>query len=219
MIDRTGERYGSLVAIKEAPREHNKIMWECRCDCGNTIIIRSERLYSGIKSCGCIANNGRIAIDKKIGTCFDTTTHGMSNSDEYHIWAGLMQRCYNPKRQSYRIYGGRGIYVCRRWKKDFIKFYNDIGDRPSKKHSIERIDNNGPYAPWNCKWATIDEQSNNRRSNTILYCWGMSFTMKQWAERLNINYKTLNSRINQYNWDTERALTQDPKEYKNRGKA
>lgn len=170
-----------------------------------------------MKSCGCLLKETLIGGDINRNTYFDSTTHGMSNSKEYGIWLGMLQRCYNPKRKNYKRYGGRGIFVCRRWKKSFEHFYKDIGERPSDKHSIDRVDNNGPYAPWNCRWSTDEEQSNNRCDNHLLYFCGKSYTMKKWSEKLNINYKTLNSRINQYGWDVERALTQHPHKYHSKG--
>ena len=90
--------------------------------------------------------------------------HGMSHTPEYNSWDSMRKRCKNPKQKSYAYYGGRGISVCRRWDESFMSFYEDMGPKPTPKHQIGRIDNDGNYCPENCRWETPLENSLNKRT-------------------------------------------------------
>lgn len=113
---------------------------------------------------------------------------------EYSVWASMIQRCHNPKDKGFRNYGARGIYVCREWRESFVAFISDMGRRPSSQHSIERVDNDGPYAPGNCCWAVVAEQRRNHRRNRRISDHGRSLTITDWSRELGIPLSTLRYR-------------------------
>lgn len=150
-----GDIYGYLSINKEIDNIGKYRYVECQCECGNIKNIRFTHLRNGsIKSCGC---------KKSLMIKNSKTTHDKSKSSEWGIWNGMKQRCSNPNADNYSYYGGRGIKVCDRWFNSFENFLDDIGQRPSMKHSIDRINNDGNYEPSNCRWATKSEQRKNQR--------------------------------------------------------
>lgn len=121
---------------------------------------------------------------------------------------GMRQRCYNPKAKHYHRYGGRGISVCERWMSSFTNFKEDMGNRPSPDHSLDRINNDGNYEPSNCRWATKKVQNNNRHDNARIVVDGVEKTITEWSEHYGISRSTIYSRINVLGYDPARALTQ-----------
>ena len=110
--------------------------------------------------------------------------HGMSRTPEYRAWADIKARCFNPNNKNYSDYGGRGIGVCDRWKNSFNNFFADMGMKPSPKHSIDRIDNNGDYSAKNCKWSTKAEQENNKRNNRLITIGCVTLNIAQWTKEM-----------------------------------
>lgn len=147
-IDLTGKRFASLVVLSfNGIAKSGDAIWNCQCDCGKLFIAKGTHIRKGdTSSCGC----ARIK-------------HGGCDRPEYTIWEGMIQRCTNPNAKFYKYYGGRGIKVCDRWR-DFQNFFNDMGERPGKEFSIERIDGDKDYEPSNCKWATKTEQQHNLKN-------------------------------------------------------
>lgn len=126
-----------------------------RCDCGSNGHASLYHLKSGeSKSCGCL---------KRERTTQESTKHGRCGTPEYNSWMAMKARCHNPNASNYCYYGGRGVSVCPEWRDNFEQFFADMGPRPSLKHSVDRIDPNGDYAPMNCRWATHQEQMQNQR--------------------------------------------------------
>lgn len=130
---------------------------------------------------------------------------------EYGVWRSMIQRCEYPRRPEYHRYGGRGIRVCPRWRLSFKDFYVDMGPRPSPRHSIDRIDNDGNYEPLNCRWATPEEQQANRSCAVWISHDGRRQTLQQWSDELGIPYATISARLRK-GWPEERLLSR-PKRY------
>ncbi len=160
-FDLTGKRFARLTAVKPVQLEKNGksvMAWQCRCDCGNKVTVVTVRLRNGdVKSCGCLKVDTAIAIGHA------NRTHGDQESPEYRAWVAMRNRCNNPNHQMWRLYGGSGVKVCKRWNK-YENFLADMGRKPSPKHSLDRYPNcYGDYKPSNCRWATLNEQNGNRR--------------------------------------------------------
>lgn len=188
--DRTSKKYNRLTVLRLHGRnKHGHPLWECKCDCGTTTIV-SGCSFNKTKSCGCLLAERRH---------FSTVTHGYARkgkkSPEYTTWVAIRQRCSNPSVQYYCNYGGRGIKVCERWINSFENFLADMGNRPTKNHSIERINNDGNYEPSNCKWGTPKEQSNNNRNTCLITRNGITKSIAQWAEEFGVIYSTFYSRV------------------------
>lgn len=182
-IDLTGQKFGRLKAISPSGRDkHGSALWNCQCDCGNTCIVLAGNLRSGKqKSCGCLRHRSPW-----------NRTHGDSASGRlYRIWTDMKTRCYNPHRKAYKDYGGRGILVCDEWKSNYESFKAwAVLHGYSDKLSIDRIDNDKGYYPDNCRWATKQEQANNRRSSRIIEFHGKKLTVAEAAREVGIDYHT-----------------------------
>ena len=164
-IDLTGQYFGRLTVIERVfPNSISRnARWSCSCSCGNTITVLSGNLKSGhTKSCGCLTRESVIERSLKHGNAREGRT-----TPEYSAWRGMIQRCHNPNHQYFDNYGGRGITVCDDWRGPggFEKFLACVGPRPSSELELDRIENDGNYAPGNVRWTSHQEQMNNTRQS------------------------------------------------------
>lgn len=154
-----GDKFHHLTIIEQLPSlllpsGSIRAIFLARCDCGETCEISSRDLAAGYKR----------SCHKRSCTCGKREFHGKARTTEHGIWGAMKQRCSNQKAKCYPHYGGRGITVCAEWKNSFSNFFEDMGPRPSKDHSLDRIDVNKGYNKENCRWATgIEQRSNKRR--------------------------------------------------------
>lgn len=156
----------------------NKV--DCVCVCGIRKSVNIYNLLSGkTTSCGCVTAKDRA---KK---------HGLSKTPEYQIWKAMKARCYNPNHKNFDRYGGRGIQVCNEWVNDFARFFSDVGQRPSPKHSIDRIDNDKNYSADNCRWGTQKEQTNNTSRSILVSTGKGSVTVGQLSSESGIDESTI----------------------------
>lgn len=170
----------------------SKIQYLCQCRCGREASVRADHLANGAstrcRACG-------------------PTTHGQHRAPEYRVWEGMIGRCENPNNRAYDNYGGRGIVVCERWRASYEAFISDMGPRPSPHHSIERKDNDGPYAPENCVWETKRAQTRNTRRNHFVTLNGERRTIADLAEASGLDRKTIKARL-AAGWSPERAISE-----------
>tara|TARA_R110002167_G_C12625374_1_gene647120 strand:+ start:561 stop:1136 length:576 start_codon:yes stop_codon:yes gene_type:complete len=163
-----------------------------KCFCGNEKEICIGSVNSrNTTSCGCIAK--------------EKSKIRQSNLPEYHSWQAMKQRCTNPRSKDFKSYGGRGITVCDSWLSSFSDFVNDMGKRPEDM-TIERTDNDGPYAPGNCKWATRREQCNNRRSSRVVTAYRVTLTIAQWARVMEVPRSRIEKRLSKGNYSEHDAI-------------
>lgn len=197
-----GKRFGRLLVIKESACSINgKKKYQCLCDCGKETIVFSENLISGhTRSCGCLKND--------VIHAGANTKHGLCRTRIYRIWKEMRRRCNNPNRPNYPRYGGRGIKVCDEWNSDFMSFYKwAINNKYDDSLSIDRIDNNEGYGPENCRWASPQEQSNNRRSNRFLQHNGEEHTIAEWSRITGLEQSLIIGRL-RLGWSVKKALSQ-----------
>lgn len=182
--DLTGRSFGNWQVLERGETKSTRIYWICKCVCGKEKQVSGAHLSSGrTTNCGCSRPKGKAAGQYK---------HGLSKTHPlYQTWEGMKGRCKNMA-----TYGGRGITVCDRWEKSFEAFLDDMGNKPSPLHSIDRIDNTKGYSPDNCRWATSEQQSRNTSKNRIVEYGGVRKPLIDWALEFGINYGTLKTRLN-----------------------
>lgn len=192
--DITGMRYGKLTVVSCVyfPGE-TRMRMLVMCDCGKEKVVSRGNLMKGDhKSCGC----------SPVGL-----KHGASGTTEYKIWAAMKRRCV-PGSENARHYGDRGIRVCKRWER-FEAFFADMGPRPSKSHSIDRVNVNGDYCPSNCRWATPSEQAKNTSRTRMITAFGETKCARDWFNdpRCSVCETTIVDRIDRLGYKPEQAIS------------
>ncbi len=198
--DISGQRFGRLTAIKYAGKSKGKqTLWECKCDCGKTVIVHQQNLNNGhTTSCGCY--NIDCIIERE-------QTHGETKTRLYNIWHDMIYRCYGQKHDSYKDYGAKGVTVCDEWKNSFETFRDwAYQNGYSENLTIDRIDNTGNYCPENCRWATDIQQANNTSRNLVFTVDGYTDTLANLCRKYDIPYSLAHSRVYR-KWDIKKALT------------
>ena len=193
-------RFGRLLVVKDdgTRSKHNHVMWLCKCDCGKEVHIRSFDIGKKTFSCGCYQIEQSVKATKK---------HGKSDTRIYREWAAMRNRCGNENMEHYDCYGGRGITVCKEWQDSFDVFYQWAMENGYKENlTLDRIDNNLGYSSENCRWATVKEQSNNRRTNHFITYQGKTQTIQMWADEIGVSSRLISHRL-QNGWTITEALT------------
>jgi hypothetical protein len=202
--DHTGQTFGRLTVIREAGHDHRGyVLWTCQCTCGTEKAVPGVELRRGdSKSCGCLQRE--VTADRN-------TTHGLSDHRLYGTWMGMLKRCFNPRHKNYPSYGGRGITVCETWADratGLAQFIADMDATYKPGLTLDRIDNDGPYVVWNCRWATKAEQSRNASRTRLIEYGGRTLCLTDWAELLGLPRDAIRHRLNRLDWQVSRALTE-----------
>lgn len=206
-INLCGRKFGRLQVLEFIGRRigrrrngssHRSFYWKCLCECGTYRNAMGGNLVKGhIVSCGCFQKE-LLSANRR--------THGLTKTPEYKSWGSMIERCTDPNNSCWGRYGGRGISICPEWRKSFEAFLADMGPRPTKTHSLDRIDNDGNYEPCNCRWSTMATQSRNKRNNRLLAFKGETLCVADWANRTGLNPCTIYARLDA-GWTAERAST------------
>lgn len=202
----SGVRFGRLTAVEDTGRCVRGRIWRCVCDCGTEKLVVSQALRSGhTKSCGCLQPDAARESGVKRRTHGHTTRESKDSASEYFIWSSMKARCANPKNASYKRYGARGIDVCDRWLSSYEDFFNDMGARPSKEHSLDRIDTNKGYFPENCRWADKFQQAETRTNVRRIDVSGRVMTAAAWSREYGVPAMAIRNRIDA-GWSAEDAV-------------
>ena len=193
-------RFGIVTVTSYLGKQGIKAYWAYRCDCGVEGKTSSTNMKIK-KSCGCLHKTWMSGM---------RTSHGETKfgkrSNEYSTWAGMIKRCTKPNTPHYEKYGGRGITVCSRWLESIENFIEDMGRKPGPEYSLDRIDNDGPYSPENCRWATWTEQQRNRTGCHFLFWNKEKITVQEACDRAGLKDVTVHARVRR-GWTWEAALT------------
>ena len=197
-----GDKFGRLTVeaiLREKRKTHRGSinLYDCKCECGGRTKSIARDLVTGrSSSCGCVRRERTLASN---------SIHGLSKHPLYRVWKGMKTRCYNSNAPAYINYGGRGIIMCSEWLNDFEQFYVDsLACGYAEGLHIDRIDNDGPYAPLNCRWVTPSANNRNRRANRNIVINGVELCLEDWAIVIGITADSMAYRLR--NWAAEEWL-------------
>jgi hypothetical protein len=180
-----GDKFGRWTVVTPncfSDQRYNK-MSLCQCECGTVRHVKSYSLRKGLsRSCGCLCADRTRQLGNSL-----KQENPVSRRPEHYAWVNMIHRCTSPNSRVFCHYGGRGISVCGEWMESFDTFLSDVGPRPSKEHSLDRIDVNGNYEPGNVRWATVDEQAKNRRSTHLVTKGNLTKSVAEWCRDLGIS--------------------------------
>jgi hypothetical protein len=201
--DVIGKKFGRLTVLdkfNERPKKHLIAKVTAMCECGSVKTYYWGTVKNGSgKGCGCHPDDKKRKPRK----------HGLTDHLVHQLWRRIKARCYNPKTEMYSYYGGRGITMCPEWLNNFQAFYDwAMLNGWEKGLEIDRIDNDGHYAPNNCRFVTKKQNGANKRNNIVIEYNGEKKILHDWAVELGINYQTLHNRIHNYGMTVEEAFVQ-----------
>lgn len=218
-VDLSGQRFGRYTVLHRDTDQFSangkrRTKWVCKCDCGNVKSVGAYDLRAGhILSCGCYKKQIKRAQLTRHGAIL-----GGKPTRLYRIWDSMKARCYDPNKNYYSLYGGRGIQVCNEWRYSFEAFQEwALNNGYDDTLTIDRIDADGNYCPENCRWSTIKEQNNNKRDNHYLTYKGETKTLAQWSEVTGFPYHTLSARVRKWKNATAEDILLTPRKIDKNG--
>lgn len=196
-IDYTGKMFGFWTSLGRCDRRRDKERVLCVCG-RETLVNVYDLIKHRTKSCGC--RKSALVSRAKV-------KHGHGNgTPEYRSWRAAIERCESPSNKRYGRYGARGIKVCDRWRNSFELFLEDMGERPSSAHQLDRIDNDGHYEPGNCRWVTAKTNMRNMSRNRKVCAFGQEKTLQEWSETNMIKRETIAARLDR-GWSPDEAVS------------
>lgn len=181
-MDLSNKKFGKWLVLElDYEKSGRQKYWKCVCDCGcKRSVYQSALVHKKSVSCGCY---------QKEVTRNRLTTHNLTGSRLMKIFYNMRTRCNNSKDRRFKDYGGRGIKLCKEWENNFLNFYNWAVNNGYKDGlTIDRIDNDSNYSPENCRWITLEEQSNNKRNSIFITINDITKTLKQWTKFMDWKY-------------------------------
>ena len=201
MVDMTGKRFGRYTVLYRTDNDKfGNAVWMCQCDCGTIKAVNGGALRKGVTvSCGCFHRDKVTQI---------STTHGKSRTKLFSTWQHMKARCNNPNHKHYKYYGGKGIKLCPEWEHDFSSFEQwAINNGYAEGLTIDRINPDKGYEPFNCRWATRQEQQSHISSCHMYEIDGISHNLAEWCRIYNVPHERVRRRVVKEHWDILKALT------------